>query len=228
MECLFVADKPHFATWLWIYDEYSGRSMSTMSPKKPEVVPLYYAARFEFRDLAEHLIAKHPEHVNAWVGDMTILSHIVERGGRAEILSLLLEHGADMEGQSRGKTPLSRASWKGNVEAGECLLDHGANINARNNLGETPLFSAVYHGQVEFARMLLINKRGARVNDLDDNFKWTPLHAAVYKRNIQAVRLLLEHGADVNARGESGETPSQLGLEYDYREIVELLSEYGA
>ena len=50
----------------------------------------------------------------------------------------------------------------------------------------------------------------------------------LYKRNIQAVRLLLEHGADVNARGESGETPSQLGLEYDYREIVELLSEYGA
>jgi hypothetical protein len=41
--------------------------MSTMFPEKPEVVPLYYAARFEFRDLAEQLIAEHPEHVNARV-----------------------------------------------------------------------------------------------------------------------------------------------------------------
>ena len=66
MECLFDADKPHFATWLWIYNEIGdGRSMSTMSPEKPEAVPLYYAARLGFRDLAEHLIAKHPEHVNA-------------------------------------------------------------------------------------------------------------------------------------------------------------------
>ena len=69
MECLFDADKPHLATWLWIYNEdrdgdYS-YTRSTMCSKKPETVPLYYAARLGFRDLAEHLIAKHPEHVNA-------------------------------------------------------------------------------------------------------------------------------------------------------------------
>ncbi len=63
MECLFDADKPYFATWLWIYDEDGwGHSMSTEHPKKPDVVPLYYAARLGFRDLAEHLIAEHPEH----------------------------------------------------------------------------------------------------------------------------------------------------------------------
>src|ERR1700733_9215071 len=70
MECLFDADKPHFATWLWIYNEdLRGRSMSTMRPEKPEAVPLYYAARLGFRDLAERLIAELPEHVNAKGGD---------------------------------------------------------------------------------------------------------------------------------------------------------------
>ena len=75
--------------------------------------------------------------------------------------------------------------------------------------------------------MLLISERGAIINDLQNNAGYTPLHLAVYKRSNQAVRLLLEHGADVNVRNISGDTPSQLGSRYDYEEIVELLSEYG-
>ena len=145
------ADKPHYATWIWIYDESSGRSMSTMFPEEPEAASLYYAARFKFRDLAEHLIAEHPEHVNARVRGLGILSRIVGKAGSAEILSLLLEHGADVEDQGVARTPLIRASVYGNVESGQCLLDHGADINARNNLGQTPLFSAVLFGHVEFA-----------------------------------------------------------------------------
>jgi len=57
MECLFDEDKPHFATWLWIYD-----GMYTMHSRKPGAVPLFHAARLGFRELAAHLIAEHPEH----------------------------------------------------------------------------------------------------------------------------------------------------------------------
>jgi len=44
-----------------------GLSMLTMRPGEPEAVPdlLYHATRLRFRDLAEHFIAEHPEHVNA-------------------------------------------------------------------------------------------------------------------------------------------------------------------
>jgi hypothetical protein len=115
MEYLFDAGKPHFATWLWIYNEDRERSMTTMSPKIPEAVPLYYAAWFGFRDLAEHIIAKHPEHVNARGGRDKTPIHVAAYRGRVDILSLLLEHGADLEGQ--GITgPKSTASgnheWK--------------------------------------------------------------------------------------------------------------------
>jgi hypothetical protein len=65
MECLFDADKPHYATWLWVYNEDRyGRSMPTMVPETPEAVPLYHAALFGLHDLTKHLLAEHPEDVH--------------------------------------------------------------------------------------------------------------------------------------------------------------------
>ena len=225
MECLFDADEPHFATWLWIYNEdrYED-SMPTMCPGKPKAVPLYYAARLGFRDLAEHLIAEHPEHVNARGGELETPMHVAAYAGHAEILSSLLDHGADVDGREAiaHLTPLHRASMRGKVEAGQCLLDRGADIHARSDTDRTPLLLANRHKHVEFVRMLL--KRGARTNDRDA-IDYTSLHWAVKEEIIQTVRLLLEHGADVNKYNLYGRTPSQMT---ENREILELLSEYGA
>ena len=223
MECLFDADQPYFATWLWIYNEdRRGRSMSTMCPEKPEAVPLYYVARLGFCDLTEHLIAGHPEHVNARGGHEETPMHAAAFAGHADILSLLLEHGAPVDGQGRfGSTPLHRAS-NGNVEAGQHLLDRGANINARERNGTTPLNWAITLGHVEFARMLL--KRGARIGDPDNDGR-TALHWAVIRDNIQAARLLLEHSASINVLDEHGMTPARYSRQ---QEILQLLTEYGA
>ena len=225
MKCLFDAEKPYFAAWFWIYNEEGGdeKSMSTMCPEKPEASPLYYAAIFGFRDLAEHLIAEHPEYVTARGGPEQTPMHVAASAGHANILSLLLEHGAEVDALGHmGQTPLHRASWNLEVEAGRCLLDHGADINARNNNGLTPLGPAAYQ-DLEFTRMLV--EHGARINDHDSN-GWTSLHWAVVSANIQIVRLLLEHGADVNVRDNSGHTPSQFVSRRP--EIAELLSKYGA
>jgi ankyrin repeat protein len=226
MECLFDTDKPHFATWLWIYNEDSDYSLFTTCPEKPEAVPLYYAARLGFLDLAEHLIAGHPEHVNARGGVEVTPMHVAASAGHSDILSLLLEHGADLGGQGQDAgTPLHRASAGGKVEAGQSLLDRGADINALDDTDWTPLILAAMHGHVEFARMLL--KRGAKI-DARSFSRRTSLHFAVQKNSIQLVQLLLEHGADVNARDNAGETPSQFGSARHHPEIAELLSEYGA
>ena len=217
MECLFDAEKPHFAAWLWIRneDQYGG----SMSPEKPEAVPLYYAARLGFRDLAEHLIAKHPEHINARGGSAVTPMHVAAIAGHFDILSLLLEHGADVDVRDEyGVTPLYRAS---KLEVGEFLLDRGADINARGKTGATPLSGALWLSRVEFAQMLV--KRGASINTHGTN-GYTPLHWAVQEVGIQAVQLLLEHGADVDARNDEDKTPSQLTSQQD---IIELLSKYG-
>jgi hypothetical protein len=227
MEHLFDADKPHFATWLWIYnDDEDGRSMSTMRPEKPEAAPLYHAASFGFRDLAEYLIAKNPEHVFANGGQAVTAMHVAAREGYADILSLLLGHGADVDGWSVGvQTPLHLAAWSGKVNAGGCLLDHGANINAGREDNSTPLFFAVVQGHVEFTRMLL--GRGAAI-DVRSGTGSSSLHWAAQGGEVQAVRLLLDNGADVNARNMFDETPSQLASGPKRQEIVKLLSQYGA
>ena len=226
IECLFDADKPHFATWLWVYNEDGGRSLSTMHPEKPEAVPLYYAAILGLRDLAEYLIVKRPEHVNARGGLEVTPIHAAAFAGHADILSLLLEHGADLEGRGKyGGTPLHRASWDGKVEAGQFLLDRDADIDAQDSTRWTALFSAAINGHVEFVRMLL--ERGTRI-DVRNASASTPLHFAVDGNNIQIVRLLLERGADVNACNDEGDTPFQLESALRYPEIAGLLSEYGA
>ena len=224
MKCLFDRDRHHFATWLWIYNEDSrGRSMSTKHPGAPDAGPLYYAAMLGFRDLAKHLIAKRPRDVNDRGGEKMTPLHVAVSAGHLNILSLLLAHGAHVDGRDRlGKTPLHRASSDGKVEAGQCLLDCGADINARDNDGWTPLFHAASQGHFEFTRMLI--ERGAVV-DARDTMGTTPLHQVVETDDFRIVRLLLEHGADVNARSKSGKSPSELAW---LPEIVELLFEHGA
>ena len=227
IECLFDTDKPHFATWLWIYnDDQDGLSMSTMRPEHPEAVPLYYAASFGFRDLAEHLITKHPEHVIAKGGKSVTPVHVAAREGYADILSLLLGHGADVGGRGvSNQTPLHLAAWNGKVDAGRYLLDHGADINTRCDTELTPLFFAVIQGRVEFTRMLL--ECGAVIDILNTTGS-SPLHWAAQGGEIQTVQLLLDNGSDVNALNVFDETPFQLASGPKRQEIRKLLSEYGA
>ena len=193
MKCLFDADKPHFATWLWIYDEdMPGRSMSTICPGKPAAVPLYYAARLGFRDLAEQLITEHPEHVNARGGGFETSMHVAACAGHAAILSLLLERGADLEDRRDyyKLTPLHGASLNGRLEAMQCLLDHGANINVRDGEGWTPLYWAVKEkNNIQVVQFL--PERGADANAQNDRGR-TPSQDAL---EHEVVELLSKYGA---------------------------------
>ena len=223
MERLFDEDQPHFATWLWI-----NNFKFDMRGEKPEEPPLYHAAKLGFRDLAAHLIAEHPEHVNARDNIENTPMQVAASGGHTDVVSLLLEHGADVDSRGRDKwIPLHWACFSGTLKTGECLLDHGADINAREEVGWTPLYLCALFANdsaefAEFAQMLL--ERGAEV-DARNKRDRTSLHMAVEMGNIQFVRLLLKHGADVNARDKSGNIPSHYTIK---KEILELLSKYGA
>ncbi|MGA7413114.1 MAG: ankyrin repeat domain-containing protein, partial [Bryobacteraceae bacterium] len=90
-------------------------------------------------------------------------------------------------------TPLHFAALYGNAASMKVLLDAGADPNALDNRGATPLVYAAY----SFEKTKLLVDHGARVQVAAKNGV-TPLDvAAVVHGNAPSVRYLLEHGAEI-------------------------------
>ena len=228
MEYLFDVDKPYFAAWLELHDiDHYLPSMFyyfTPLPKSP-AGPLYYAALCGFQDLAEHIIVKHPQEVNAHGGYYVTALVAALVGGHFPLAELLHRRGSSVD--PRGfcdNTPLHSAALLGDLEMIQVLLEYKADINARANDDVTPLFRAVYTGGREVVRLLV--ESGADPN-IPANGDKAPLHLASKTGDSEVVRLLLDHGADVGAVDGSGKTAFQLALAEGHDEIVTLLTARG-
>jgi hypothetical protein len=110
------------------------------------------------------------------------------------------------------------AAMIGDADRVRKLLRKGANVNARDYIGCTPLHRAAFWGHAKVAELLL--ERGADVNARNEGGR-TPGLADV-------VRLLLEHGADVNARDKNGKTPLHHAASRGHADVAELLLDHGA
>jgi ankyrin repeat protein len=71
------------------------------------------------------------------------------------------------------------------------LLAKGAEVNAKNKWGETPLHIAAFKSRKDVAELLLAGKAEVNAKDNKDS---TPLHAAKLKGNADLVELLRQHG----------------------------------
>jgi ankyrin repeat protein len=81
------------------------------------------------------------------------------------------------------------------------LIAKGANVNARDGNGVTPLQLASNLGFVEGMQLLVDRK--ARVDDPNDSGE-TPLIAAVHRRDLAMMRILLTAGANPDRADNSG------------------------
>jgi ankyrin repeat protein len=72
------------------------------------------------------------------------------------------------------------------------LIEHGADVNARQQAGFTPLHEAAASGKLEFAHLFL--DHGADVNAKTDDGK-TALTLAIEARQEAMIKLLRERGA---------------------------------
>lgn len=102
-----------------------------------------------------------------------------------------------------GETALHIVTNRRDLTWMQFLIGKGANVNARDVKGMTPLVSAVNANFVEGVELLLA--KGARLND-SNNAGETPLITAVHNRNVPVMRLLLKAGADPDRADNSGRT----------------------
>jgi len=94
-----------------------------------------------------------------------------------------------------GITPLHRFADRGDWENATIFLEHGADINARDEqLCSTPLGWAAKYGKMEMVKLFL--KHGAKTNLPDDPSWATPLAWATRRGHDAIAELLKQHGAE--------------------------------
>ncbi len=139
-------------------------------------------------------------------------------------------NGADVNERGRRKiTPLHEAAVSTcmcflDVKDGSCLdackllIANGAEIDAQDEDGLTPLMFATLDGQQEVVELLI--REGARLNQIDEEGETALHYAAKYGQN-KIAELLIANGAELNIRDYCGQTP--LDSVGDYPDIISSL-----
>jgi hypothetical protein len=107
-------------------------------------------------------------------------------------------------------------------EIARLLLQHGADKNARNKDGETPLMWAALTGTLELVRLLV--EAGVPMNVVDARGN-TPLHAAAASDNPEVVDYLLSRRVSRDARNRDGRTALDLARQAGHTAVLRSLGE---
>ena len=125
-----------------------------------------------------------------------------------------------------GTTKLHRATYQDDFDAVVKLIRIGADVNARNDYGVTPLSLACSNGNAQIIETLL--KAGADPNATVRSGE-TPLMLAARTGNVEAVRLLLTYRAAVNANETwNGQTALMWAAEAGHAQVVQVLIDANA
>lgn len=225
---------------------------------------LILAAESDNPDLIRLLIDKGCD-INAFDDNGSTPLLVASGHGNLQSVKVLLEKGARTNPglctrktcTNTGATPLHAAAWR-SPSVVEYLVEHGADVNAKNLDGNTPMHHAAVGDSLRIIEILW--KHGGRTdatNNLGvtplmraiqsveegavktllacradvsptDNGGRTALHFAAIAGSLQIVDLLVANGANVNAKDHDGHTPAWSALYYGNNGIAERLATAGA
>eukprot|EP00733_Pompholyxophrys_punicea_P000858 Pompholyxophrys_punicea_v1_NODE_330_length_2237_cov_5.916132.p1 type:complete len:252 gc:universal NODE_330_length_2237_cov_5.916132:1541-786(-) len=209
---------------------------------KPYVpkTPLHIAARDGDLNRAQHLFADNNLDINVRDNIGWTPLHHASFHGHAEMVELLLSQkdiAVDAE-DNENMTPLHEAArcerWHsiedgyGHVEIVKLLLAKGANPNAQNDNGSTPLHFVSYGlgteqkiDIVEMGKELLAKINDVNTTNIDGE---TPLHITARSGCLRLAKLLLNHDADFKGLNNAKETPVDLAKNNHHPQIASFIS----
>jgi ankyrin repeat protein len=155
-------------------------------------------------------------------GDGVMLGYVHERVRRDPALV--------HERLRHGRTLLHEAAAAGNLSVTELLLSLGADANARDGGGHTPLYclgnECGVDGGEDVVRALV--RAGADVNAHDSAKRCTPLHMAARRGYVEIAEALLGCGGNIEARDSAGDTPLRRAVNCGQVGLASLLLARGA
>ena len=194
---------------------YRGVDVNSLGIRRDRDRPLHIASLFGHFEIAKLLLANGAIADAQTVKGYTPL-HIASFSGHSEIVKLLIANGADMHMKTRyGQTALhyslvnasvnSNFSWNLgpssrnlSIETAKFLIENGANVNAEDDAGDTPLHTASKGKSLDLIKLLVEN--GANINKTN-SFVLSlarPLNYAIIIGSTDIIEYLVNNGAKLN------------------------------
>jgi hypothetical protein len=140
-----------------------------------------------------------------------------------ELTALLQEHPeVDLElfRSPDGSTVLHASALQGHKKCAQVLIEHKADLEARNMHGHSPIMLASGKGHLECMKVLIEARADVGVVG---NYGGQATHLASSDGHLQCLQLLISEGADVNAQTKIGSPPVMFACDQDRLACVQLL-----
>ena len=116
--------------------------------------------------------------------------------------------------------PLHRAAWGKSTETAQILIDNNANIEAKDDDGDTPLYNAAWNNSLETAQILIDNNANIEAKN---NVGETPLHGTAWSDSTETAQILIDNQANIEAKDDDGKTPLHRAAGFNSLETAQIL-----
>uniref|UniRef100_A0A158PNG3 ANK_REP_REGION domain-containing protein n=1 Tax=Anisakis simplex TaxID=6269 RepID=A0A158PNG3_ANISI len=181
-----------------------------------------------------HLLLQHKSFVNSKSKAGEAPLHLAAQNGHVKVVNILVQdYGASLEAITLdNQTALHFAAKHGQLAASQTLLALGANPNARDDKGQTPLHLAAENDFPDVVKLFLKMKQNNRgvLTAVDFN-GFTCAHIAAVKGSLAVVKelMMIDKAMVIQAKTKTMEaTALHMAATGGHEKIVKILLENGA